>query len=71
MGSALVLVLMVVMTIGSMYLASRVFASKLVDQAESHGLVMELPISITSPNGGTSSGEQPDESGRHSGARSK
>ena len=43
MGSALVLVLMVVMTIGSMYLASRVFASKLVDQAESHGLVMELP----------------------------
>lgn len=43
MGSALVLVLMVVMTIGSMYLASRVFAGKLVDQAESHGLVMELP----------------------------
>ena len=43
MGSALVLVLMVVMTTGSMYLASRVFASKLVDQAESHGLVMELP----------------------------
>mgnify|MGYP004580152497 FL=1 len=43
MGSALVLVLVVVMTIGSMYLASRVFASKLVDQAESHGLVMELP----------------------------
>ena len=43
MGSALVLVLIAVMTIGSMYLASRVFASKLVDQAESHGLVMELP----------------------------
>ena len=43
MGSALVLVLMVVITIGSMYLASRVFAGKLVDQAESHGLVMELP----------------------------
>ena len=43
MGSALVLVLMVVMTIGSMYLASRVFAGKLVDLAESHGLVMELP----------------------------
>ena len=43
MGSALVLVLMVVITIGSMYLAFRVFAGKLVDQAESHGLVMELP----------------------------
>ncbi len=42
-GSALVLVLMVVMTIGSMYIASRVFAGKLVDKTESHGLVMELP----------------------------
>ncbi len=43
MGSALVMVLMVVMTIGSMYLASRVFAGQLIDQSESHGLVMELP----------------------------
>ena len=42
-GSALVLVLMVVMTIGSMYLASRVFAKPLVNKAESHGMVMELP----------------------------
>ena len=42
-GRALVMVLMVVMTIGSMYLASRVFAGKLVNKAESHGLVMELP----------------------------
>ena len=42
-GSALVLVLMAAMTIGSMYLASRIFGKQLVDDTQSHGLVMELP----------------------------
>ena len=43
MGSALVMVLMAVMTIGSLYLTSRVFGKTLVDETQSHGLVMELP----------------------------
>lgn len=42
-GSALVLVLMAAMTIGSMYLASCIFGKQLVDDTQSHGLVMELP----------------------------
>ena len=42
-GSALVLVLMAAMTIGSMYLASCIFDKQLVDDTQSHGLVMELP----------------------------
>ena len=42
-GSALVLVLMAAMTIGSLYLASRIFGKQLVDETQSHGLVMELP----------------------------
>lgn len=42
-GSALVLVLMAAMTIGSMYLASCIFSKQLVDDTQSHGLVMELP----------------------------
>lgn len=42
-GSALVLVLMAAMTIGSMYLASCIFGKQLVDDPQSHGLVMELP----------------------------
>lgn len=40
-GSALVL--MAAMTIGSMYLASCIFGKQLVDDTQSHGLVMELP----------------------------
>ena len=43
MGSVLVMVLMAAMTIGSLYLASRIFGGKLVDETQSHGLVMELP----------------------------
>lgn len=42
-GSALVLVLMAAMTIGSMYLASCIFGKQLVDDTQSPGLVMELP----------------------------
>ena len=42
-GSALVLALMAAMTIGSMYLASCIFGKQLVDDTQSHGLVMELP----------------------------
>ena len=42
-GSALVLVVMAAMTIGSMYLASCIFGKQLVDDTQSHGLVMELP----------------------------
>ena len=42
-GSALVLVLMAAMTIGSMYLASCIFGKQLVDDTQSHGLVIELP----------------------------
>ena len=42
-GSALVLVLMAAMTIGSMSLASCIFGKQLVDDTQSHGLVMELP----------------------------
>ena len=42
-GSALVLVLMAAMTIGSMYLASCFFGKQLVDDTQSPGLVMELP----------------------------
>lgn len=42
-GSALVLVLMAAITIGSMYLASCIFGKQLVDDTQSPGLVMELP----------------------------
>jgi len=42
-GLLLVLVLMAAMTIGSMYLASCIFGKQLVDDTQSHGLVMELP----------------------------
>lgn len=42
-GAFLVLVLMFVITIGSMFLASKIFAKQLIRVEESQGMVMELP----------------------------
>lgn len=42
-GAFLVLVLMFVITIGSMFLASKIFAKQLIRVEESRGMVMELP----------------------------
>ena len=42
-GAFLVLVLMFVITIGSMFLASKIFAKQLIRAEESQGMVMELP----------------------------
>lgn len=42
-GAFLVLVLMFVITIGSMFLASKIFAKQLICVEESQGMVMELP----------------------------
>ena len=42
-GAFLVLILMFVITIGSMFLASKIFAKQLIRAEESQGIVMELP----------------------------
>lgn len=43
MGALLILLLMCVITIGSMFLASKVFGKQLIKEGENNGIVMELP----------------------------
>ena len=42
-GGLCTLLLMFVITIGSMFLASKIFAKKLIKEGDDHGIIMELP----------------------------